>query len=117
MNPTRKLLAIGATVVAFGGVGAIAAVAQTSTTTKPAPVTSTPSTPSADPDKLQQGDQTTPDVPGATETPDPAEKSTAATSAVPAEKSATPESETANDGPGGHSDAPGAVDHQFNGQE
>jgi hypothetical protein len=115
MNRTRKLLAIGATVVGFGGAGTVAAVAQTSTSTKPAVVTPAPS---KDADTLQQGDQTTPDVPGAAETPDPAEK-VATAAADPAEKAGTAETETANDGPGGHQDPPGATtaDHQFNGEE
>jgi hypothetical protein len=114
MNRTRKLLAIGATVVAFGGVGAVAAVAQTSTSTKPAVVTPAPS---KETDTLQQGDQTTPDVPGAAETPDPSEKPTTSAATAAGEKPATSETETTNDGPGGHQDPPGAVDHQFDGQE
>jgi hypothetical protein len=114
MNRTRKLLATGATVAAFGGVGAVAAVAQTSTSTKPAVVTPAPS---KDTDTLQQGDQTTPDVPGAAETPDPSEKPTTSAVTTSGEKPATSETETANDGPGGHQDPPGNVDHQFDGQE
>ena len=110
MKRTQKLFAIGATVVGFGGVGAIAAAAQTPTTTKPAVVTPAPA---AEKDTVQQGDQTTPDVPGAAETPDPAEKAT-----EPVDKTEAPESATANDGPGGHADPVGStVDHQFEGQE
>jgi hypothetical protein len=112
MNRTRKLLAIGATVVGFGGAGAVAAVAQTSTTTKPAVVTPAP----AETDTVQQGDQTTPDVPGAVEKADPAEKP-GTPEAGTAEKPGTSETGTANDGPGGHADPPGNVDHQFDGQE
>ncbi|HEV7523989.1 MAG TPA: hypothetical protein VGP92_03450 [Acidimicrobiia bacterium] len=112
MNRTRKLLAIGATVVGFGGAGIIAAAAQSSTTTKPAVVTPAPA---KDGDTVQQGDQTTPDVPGASETPEPAVKS--ATAKATAAETPGTETETANDGPGGHADAPGAVDHQFDGQE
>jgi hypothetical protein len=114
MNRTRKLLAIGATVVGFGGVGAVAAVAQTSTSTKPAVVTPAPSN---ETDTLQQGDQTTPDVPGAAEIPDPSEKPTTSAATTSGEKPATSETATANDGPGGHQDPPGNVDHQFDGQE
>jgi hypothetical protein len=102
MNFTRKLLAIGATAIGFGGVGAVAAVAQTSTTTRPAVVTPAPSDHT---DTLQQGDQTIPDVPGAAET------------TGPSEKPATSETEAANDGTGGHQDPPGNVDHQFDGRE
>jgi len=114
MNRTPKLLAIGATVVAFGGVGAVAAVAQASTSTKPSVVTPAPS---KDTDTLQQGDQTTPDVPGAVETPDPSEKPATSAASTSGEKPAASETETANDGPGGHQDPPGNVDHQFDGQE
>jgi hypothetical protein len=114
MNRTRKLLAIGATVVSFGGVGAVAAVAQNSTSTKPAVVTPAPA---KDTGTLQQGDQTTPNAPGAAETPDPTEKPTTSAATTAGEKPATSETETANDGPGGHQDPAGNVDHQFGGQE
>jgi hypothetical protein len=114
MNRTRKLLATGATVVGFGGIGGVAAVAQTSTSTQPAVVTPAPS---KDTDTLQQGDQTTPDVPGAAEIPDPSEKPTTSAATTSGQKPATSETETANDRPGGHQDPTGNVDHQFNGQE
>lgn len=58
-----------------------------------------------DADTLQEGDQTTPDT--GTEAADPAESATA---------SAT-ESAAGSDGPGGHADPAGEVDHQFDGQE
>jgi len=114
MNRTRKLLAIGATVVGFSGAGAVTAVAQTWTSTKTAVVTPAPST---DTDALQQGDHTTPDVPGATETPDLSEKPGTQEAVDQTDKPGTSNAETANDGPGGHADPPGTVDHQFDGQE
>jgi hypothetical protein len=82
-----------------------------------------------DTDNLQQGDQTTPDVPGATDASDPADApagkklAVAQTAGPTAEKPGTEapdngtEKESASDGPGGHADAPGAVDHQFQGNE
>jgi hypothetical protein len=73
--------------------------------------------PSNETDTLQQGDQTTPDVPGAAEIPDPSEKPTTSAATTSGEKPATSETATANDGPGGHQDPPGNVDHQFDGQE
>jgi hypothetical protein len=65
---------------------------------------------STDRDTVQQGDQTGP------ETPDP----TGATGAGSGDETGTEsgtESETSSDGPGGHEDPSGTVDHQFEGTE
>ena len=95
-----------------------------------------------DTDNVQQGDQTTPDVATGSTAPDPVEASTASAPTVAktavkapaassetsagetaseptsetAAETATPES-AASDGPGGHQDPAGNVDHQFNGTE
>jgi len=58
--------------------------------------------PGPDTDAVQQGDQTTPDQPGAAEH----EKA-----------GAEQERTTEADGPGGHADPAGNVDHQFEGEE
>jgi hypothetical protein len=95
-----------------------------------------------DTDNVQQGDQTTPDVATGSTAPDPVEAPTGSTPAAAktvvnapaassdtsagettsetasetAAETATPES-AASDGPGGHTDPAGNVDHQFNGNE
>jgi len=58
----------------------------------------------ADTDNVQEGDQTSPDVAGSEST----SESTTETSSETAAES---------DGPGGHEDPPGNVDHQFDGVE
>lgn len=58
----------------------------------------------ADTDTLQQGDQTTPDAVGS------------AAESEPGSEQET-ESATESDGPGGHEDPAGNVDHQFEGEE
>lgn len=62
----------------------------------------------SDGDNIQQGDQSTPDVPGAGESSPSSESSSETGSEVPG-----------NDGPGGHADEPGNpnADHQFQGAE
>ena len=116
MNMKDKLIGAGAVLLAFGGLGSAAAFASPSTTpavqakasvksvAAPEPVSAT------DTDTTQQGDQTTPDVPGAAETPDPNEKPDSATEA----KDGT-ETGVDADGPGGHADPPGQVDNQQTG--
>jgi len=120
MKMKDKLIGAGAVLLAFGGIGTVASFASAST--PPAvhakasvkePVSAT------DTDTTQQGDQTTPDVPGAVETPDPNEKADTPTAGDTADsgtetKDAT-ESTTASDGPGGHADPPGQVDNQQDG--
>ena len=109
MRMKDKLIGAGAMLIALGGVGSVAAMAQTSGASTPPPA-SAPASPTAqtpepvsptDTDTLQEGDQNTPDVPGAKETPDPNEKADSAK-----------ESATDTDGPGGHQDPPGQVDNQ-----
>jgi hypothetical protein len=80
-------------------------VSQLSTVSKAAP----------DKDNVQHGDQTTPDVPD-TASPEKAGTEKAGTEKADTEKAGT-EKPDVSDGPGGHADAPGTVDHQFQGQE
>jgi hypothetical protein len=135
MRLTHKLIGAAGVALAFAGVGTTAVIAGAGASSPPAIKPAVQTAVPADTDNVQQGDQTTPDVPGAAETPEPAAKSAAVTvkSASLAAKAApvTPEpttaetekpaaSETASpsDGPGGHEDPAGAnVDHQFEGQE
>lgn len=101
---------------------------------------SAPSAPAVEPvapdtDLLQEGDQTTPDVStgSATAAPAVAKLTPAVAPAIaPAAETASPETGTetttpetgaeapetgVSDGPGGHADPAGNVDHQFNGEE
>ncbi len=69
--------------------------------------TPSPATPVAPSSSVQQGSPTTPDTGTASETP-----------GVEAPESATSGTEsTVSDGPGGHQDPAGSIDHQFDGQE
>jgi hypothetical protein len=61
-------------------------------------------TQATDTDNVQQGDQTSPDMVGSEST----SESTSETGSETAAQS---------DGPGGHEDPPGNVDHQFDGEE
>ena len=97
MAPIAAIAALAVGSVAYASSGGSAtqhAKARTAATAEP-----TQSAP--DTDNIQSGDQTDPDT-GAS-----------------AEQSSETSGETgsANDGPGGHADAPGNVDHQFQGQE
>ncbi len=88
-------LAVGG--VAYASNGGSAAQHSAATTTATAePVQAGPDT-----DNVQSGDQTTPDT----------------GSSVEQSSEASGEGGSANDGPGGHADAAGNVDHQFQGQE
>ncbi len=131
MRPTHKLIGTAVVVVALGGIGTTAALAQTSTskphvnapTNSPADTTKAPASPQlsgvtleptspTDTDNLQQGDQNAPDATG-TQPPGTNEKSTSTES----DKTESAAPENNNDGPSGHQDANGNVDHQFDGQE
>jgi hypothetical protein len=149
---TAGIIGVGAAALLATAVGTGAASAATGTSSPVIHQVASAAAP--DTDNLQQGDQTTPDVPGATEKADPADAPDAGTaklatyrqvvSKAPAEKPGTevadgnekagtekpgtevkdsgteqPGTETAdgNDGPGGHADPAGAVDHQFEGNE
>ena len=110
MKISRKL-ALGATATAAVALlgGGIAHAATTAAPTVPtAASTSVDNENATGPDtdtvNDQQGDQA--------EGPD----SAAATAAV-AEQPGAPETGAASDGPGGHQDPAGSVDHQFEGQE
>jgi hypothetical protein len=115
MRLTHKLIGAAGVALAFAGVGTTAAIAGAGASSPPAlkPAVRTATVTPADTDNVQEGDQTTPDVPGAAESPEPAAKTTAVKV-----KSAATETESPSDGPGGHEDPAGAnVDHQFEGQE
>jgi hypothetical protein len=93
-----KILLTGAAALVLGGSVAGVALASGSTPKPLSPeTTETTSTVDTDSIELQQGDQTAPD----TTTSD----------------SASGESSSESDGPGGHQDPAGEVNHEFNGEE
>ncbi|MCW2567527.1 MAG: hypothetical protein JWN54_1624 [Mycobacterium sp.] len=115
MNEPGKLAVIAATAVALSGLGGGVAMAQSVQHAAPRPAANQePVAP--DTDALQQGDQTTPD----------AAPAKAATAVHPAavhhaqvrsdgpgdENNTETENENVNDGPGGHEDPPGDVQHE-----
>jgi hypothetical protein len=110
MQLKSKLLGSGLVILAAGGIGTATAMAQSGASTAPAvhaPAKATASEPvsSPDTDNVQQGDQTSPDVPAATKAGEAGGESEKAS-----------ESENApSDGPGGHEDPPGNVDNQQTG--
>jgi hypothetical protein len=105
------VLAVGLTAGAASATGSTApaktTVSQLASVTKAAP----------DTDNVQQGDQTTPDVPGTEKAgTEKAGNEKAGNEKAGNEKPGS-EAPGKSDGPGGHADAPGTVDHQFQGQE
>jgi hypothetical protein len=108
----KLIVTVGAvSALAFGG-AALANGGSTPVKTAAQPPVEQKSGP--DRDKVQSGDQSTPDTPGSAEQPE------TPGSVEQPETSGETGSEVANDdGPGGHADEPGNAnaDHQFNGQE
>jgi hypothetical protein len=105
-TPLTKLLA-GLTAVAALAFGGSALAGAASKSSPPAPPAVT-----APADTTQQGDQTAPDVAGASESA--SESATESSS-----EAASSESASANDGPGGHADDPAnaGLDYQFQGEQ
>jgi hypothetical protein len=106
------------------GVGALAALALGGSSLAQAGTTTVKSTlePTSAPDRdtIQAGDQTTPDTPAKSASVSTAKSSSVADtpeSGTPDTPAEAPSSETANDGPGGHADPPGNVDHQAGAEE
>jgi hypothetical protein len=105
MKKISKILVTGGAVLALAG--SVAGVATASGSKSKAPKSANESTSAVDTDNIQQGDQTSPDT---------ATVSTKATSTT--EQGGEGEGESgSSDGPGGHQDPAGNVDHQFNGEE
>jgi hypothetical protein len=105
MQIKRTIIASAAALTLVGSVTGVA-VASSKGSVAPKPAT-TETTSGPDTDNLQQGDQTTPDTTGG------AASETTGESAG----EGTGESSGESDGPGGHADPAGNVDHQFDGQE
>lgn len=111
-------LALGGSAVA----GAVQSNNATAPVVKQAPSKAQENTSGPDTDKVQSGDQTTPDTVNASSSSSstgeaPGTEQSAASESSGSESSS--ESATANDGPGGHADEPGNAnaDHQAQGQE
>jgi hypothetical protein len=96
----KRMAATGIVVLMMSALGGVA-LASSSSDPQNAPAVSEAAT-AADTDSVQEGDQTTPDT--------GAEK-------AEAESAGETESATESDGPGGHEDPPGNVDHEFDGEE
>ncbi|HEY0477592.1 MAG TPA: hypothetical protein VGD37_08705 [Kofleriaceae bacterium] len=94
--PVAAIAALAVGGVAYASSGGSAAPHAKAT------ATAEPGQSGPDTDNIQSGDQTTPD---------------AGSNAAEQSSETSGESGSANDGPGGHTDAPGNVDHQFQGQE
>lgn len=125
MNKRSKLATLAVTAVAVAGLGGGIAFAQSSSarTTRPA-ATVEPTTP--DTDNVQEGDQTTPDAPAAAQATVAKATVAKATVARPAARAVTKsssetsgedsesssETEAPSDGPGGHADPAGDVQHE-----
>ena len=125
MKKPGKIAVVVATAVAVAGLGGGMAMAKSAQQTTTAPVVNQEPT-SPDTDTLQQGDQTTPDTAAqraATAAHPAAVRGVAVHRAVATEAGKTKaeppgetengnENENVNDGPGGHEDPPGDVQHE-----
>ncbi|HEY8018152.1 MAG TPA: hypothetical protein VIG53_01530 [Actinomycetota bacterium] len=104
MNQRTKIMAVVTTALMLAAIGGVAmAKSGSSPSTKPATAVevTTPDT-----DNVQDGDQSAPDN---------GVESTEGTESQGSE--AEGETSKESDGPGGHEDPPGNVDHQFEGEE
>lgn len=112
MKLTPKIASVAVAVLALGGAGISTAVAAGASTHAPARVAQSEPT-GPDHDAIQQGDQTSPD-----------NAAGAITQGVHSSKADNPGEENGSesengpsDGPGGHADASGTVQHEFSGVE
>lgn len=101
MDIKKTIIASAAVLVLVGSVTGVAVASSKGAVAPKSVATETTSVP--DMDNIQQGDQTSPDVTGA--------------STAEASGENTDENTGTSDGPGGHADPAGNVDHQFAGQE
>jgi len=117
MDITRKIVIVAVTALALGGAGAATAFASGHAPARAHPASSEPTT-SPDTDNLQVGDQTSPDPSAAGAAKAASSVSTGVSRAGGAAgEDNSSEGNHEPDGPGGHADPAGNVDHQFNGEE
>jgi hypothetical protein len=108
MKLAPKIAGTAVAVLALGGAGIGTAVAASAGAAAPAAVRAAQSEPTGpDTDAVQQGDQTSPDY------------ATAAAAQAPDNPGEAAQSENSapSDGPGGHADPSGDVQHEFDGVE
>ncbi|HEY6277251.1 MAG TPA: hypothetical protein VIX86_13080 [Streptosporangiaceae bacterium] len=110
MRLTPKIAGTAVAVLALGGAGIGTAVAASANAGAAAAVRAAQPEPAGpDSDAIQQGDQTSPDYAAA-----------AVGQAIPTDnpgEAASSENSAASDGPGGHADPSGDVQHEFGGVE
>ena len=107
----KKLLAVGTVVLGSLSIaGAALASSGHRNAVKPATANL-----AADTDNVQQGDQTTPDTPGCST--ESTESNGSAAEATQEPESSGEGQGTESDGPGGHQDPSGDVNHEFDGEE
>jgi hypothetical protein len=112
MKVTPKIASVAVAVLALGGAGIGTAVASTASTHAPArAVQSEPTRP--DTDAIQQGDQTSPDNAAVAAT----QGAHSSKADNPGEENGSESENGPSDGPGGHADPSGTVQHEFNGVE
>jgi len=117
MDITRKIFIVAVTALALGGAGAATAFASAHAPARAHPASSEPTT-SPDTDNLQVGDQTSPDPSAAGAAKAASSVRTGVSHARDAAgEDSSSEGKHEPDGPGGHADPAGNVDHQFNGEE
>ena len=109
MKRITKLLVTGTGMLVLAG--SVAGAALASGSTPKAPKSETTSTVDTDSIQLQQGDQTAPD------TLTTSDSVSGQGGQGQGEGQAGGENSSQSDGPGGHEDPPGDVNHQFNGEE
>ncbi|WP_055490932.1 hypothetical protein [Streptomyces sp. TP-A0356] len=103
MRLRRRIAAIGAGVLALGGAGVGSAIAASPSAAAATPSSVVQQSGPADPDNVQQGDQTSPDTGAGAEQEN--------------ESAGEHETEGVSDGPGGHADASGDVQHEAGASE
>ena len=103
---TKRIAIAGIAVLTLASLGGVA-LAKTPAAGQNTPATSSEPTTTSDTDNIQQGDQTTPDTGAEATSEAGGEQATEAGSG----------SASWSDGPVGHDDPAGNVDHQFDGQE
>jgi hypothetical protein len=109
---TRRVAAAAVTIMALGGAGIGTAAASSAAPVAPHSVSSEPTSP--DTDAIQQGNQTAPEPSGSAL----AKSVSHVRAAAPGDENSSENSESGpSDGPGGHADPSGDVQHQFTGAE
>jgi hypothetical protein len=114
MKLAPKIASVAVAVLALGGAGIGTAVASSANTHAPATARTAQSEPTGpDHDAIQQGDQTSPDNAAAIVT----QGVHSSKADNPGEENGSESENGPSDGPGGHADPSGAVQHEFSGVE